>query len=425
MEGNISNLKRKNSNIATWILLIFSILFFISYPFHNSFLGGLISSLCCAAMIGGLADWFAVVALFRKPLNSSILAKLFRTEIIPKNRERIFQALVDMVENELLTKESIISKLEDINVSQSIKQLAEQERKQHLTFIVDSIFKEIIDNLNHEDLENVKDLGNEFLISKLKTLELSSIISQTLDWMWSNGYKEEITDVVVNKLEDLSNTYEVRMLLEDAVLQILELNRGSFLIMFVGIFVKGNLESIARSIQRKLVAYVVQMKKSESSEREKVQNVVRKLMNKLKDDEEIKGRLEKWKNEKLEGNEGILTEFEALLKQYVSKLKSEPKDSFEITEQIVSTQLEHIIGNEEKQREVDNLLKDFVQRLVEKNHYKIGLIVKGKLDEVSGEELSNMIEPIIGNDLQLIRINGSLVGGLVGVITYMLTFWIV
>jgi uncharacterized membrane-anchored protein YjiN (DUF445 family) len=36
-----------------------------------------------------------------------------------------------------------------------------------------------------------------------------------------------------------------------------------------------------------------------------------------------------------------------------------------------------------------------------------------------------MIEPIIGNDLQLIRINGSLVGGLVGIITYMLTFWIV
>jgi uncharacterized membrane-anchored protein YjiN (DUF445 family) len=204
MERNVSNGKRQNSNIATWILFAFFVVFFISYPFHDNFLGGLISSLCCAAMIGGLADWFAVVALFRKPLNSNILAKLFRTEIIPNNRERIFKALVDMVEKELLTKESIVGKLELINVSETIKELRISDKKQDLLFILNNITKEIIGNTSDEDLSKVKELGSEILKTNLKSIELSNIISQSLEWMWNSGYKEEITDIIVDKIEELS-----------------------------------------------------------------------------------------------------------------------------------------------------------------------------------------------------------------------------
>lgn len=428
MEGNISKVKRKNSNIATWILLIFAVAFFISYPFHDSFLGGLVSSLCCAAMIGGLADWFAVVALFRKPLNSSILAKLFRTEIIPKNRDRIFQALVDMVEKELLTKESIMSKLEYINPSETIMQLTKSNKKQDLLIILDNIFKEILSNLSEQDLENIESLGSEVLKSNLKSMELSNIISQSLEWMWNNGYKEKITDVVVDKIEELSQSYEAGMLLQDAILQILELNRANFLVMLLGFFIKGNLGNIAKVLQEKLISFVAQMKKPQSSEREKIQSIIRKQMSRLNEDEQLKSRIEKWKNEKLESEQYILKEFGIVLTKYVSKFKLEPTRTFEITETLfdkLEKQLEDFMNNEEKQLELNNIIKNLLQKIVERNHHKIGLIVKEKLDGVSGEELSNMIEPIIGNDLQLIRINGSLVGGLVGIITYMLTFWIV
>ncbi|MCE5222406.1 MAG: DUF445 domain-containing protein [Clostridium sp.] len=428
MERNISNVKRKNSNIATWILLIFSIVFFISYPFHDSFAGGLISSLCCAAMIGGLADWFAVEALFRKPLNSNILAKLFRTEIIPKNRERIFQALVDMVEKELLTKESIMSKLQYINPLETIMQLSKSDKKQDMLIILDNIFKEMLSNLTKHDLESIGDFGDGVLKSNLKSMELSNVISQSLEWMWNNGYKEKITDVVVDKIEELSQSYETKMLLQDAVLQILEINRANFLVMLLQFVIKGNLENIAKVLQEKLVSFVAQMKKSQSSERERIQSIIRKQMSRLNEDEELKSRIEKWKNEKLESKQYIFNEFGIVITKYVSKLKSEPSKTLEITETLLhklEKQLEDLMNNEEKQLELNNIIKSLLQKIVERNHHKIGLIVKEKLDQVSGEDLSNMIESIIGNDLQLIRINGSLVGGLVGIITYMLTFWIV
>ncbi|ADL50359.1 DUF445 domain-containing protein [Clostridium cellulovorans] len=434
MERNISKEKRKNSNIATWILLIFSAVFFISYPFHYSFLGGLISSLCCAAMIGGLADWFAVVALFRTPLNSNVLRKLFesskfiRTEIIPKNRERIFQALVDMVEKELLTKESIISKLENINPSGIIIDQIKTDKKQNLHIILDTVFKEIVCNLNEKDLENIETLTNKILKDNLKSLELSNIISQVLDWMWDNGYKEKITDILIDKIEELSKTYEAKMLIQDAVLHILELNRGSFLIMIVGFFVKGNLENISKGVQEKLVGFLADMREPDSIERGQIQSFAKKQLDRLKTDDALKNSIENWKNEKLVGNDAVIKKLGEILTQYISSLKSEPTKTFHITEGLldkVENQLEDFVINEEKQITFNTAIKNIIEQTVEKNHYKIGLIVKEKLDGISGEELSNMIEPIIGSDLQLIRINGSLVGGLVGIITYLLTFWIV
>ena len=97
-----------NKNKATFILGAVSIGFFISYPFKHTLIGGLLAGGFGAAMIGGLADWFAVSALFRRPLGIP-----FRTAIIPRNREKIFQALVYMVENQILMKENIKSKLDE------------------------------------------------------------------------------------------------------------------------------------------------------------------------------------------------------------------------------------------------------------------------------------------------------------------------
>ncbi len=407
----MSSGKRKNSNIATCILVIFSVGFFITYPFHDSFLGGLISSLCLAAMIGGLADWFAVVALFRKPLNGNLLAKLFRTEIIPKNRERIFDALVDMVESELLTKESIMNKLGKINPSEDLSKLIKSNKKKDLIIILDDISKEILSN---ENLSKAKDFKGEVI----KSVDLSNIILQTFNWMWNNGYKEKITDILVDKLEELSKTYETRMFVKDVVLQILELNRGSFLIMILGFFIKGNLDNIAKTLQKKLVSFIEQMKKQESSEREEIQSFIIKQIDRLKEDEELKDKIENWKNERLEKIEEIAME-------YLLKLKSEPNNTFKIIENILNRQLESFVNDIDKQAKFNNAINSLLEKMVERNHHKIGLIIKEKLDGVSGEELSNMIEPIIGDDLQLIRVNGSLVGGLVGIITYMMTFWIV
>ncbi len=69
-----------NKHKATITLGLVALGFVASHPFAHTFAGGLLASGFSAAMVGGLADWFAVSALFRRPLGIP-----FRTEIIPRN----------------------------------------------------------------------------------------------------------------------------------------------------------------------------------------------------------------------------------------------------------------------------------------------------------------------------------------------------
>ena len=429
MEVNIRKMRfsRKNSNIATWILLVFTVGFFISYPFHYNFIGGLVSSLCGAAMIGGLADWFAVVALFRKPLNSNLLAKLFRTEIISRNRDRIFKALVDMVEKELLTKETILEKFQNINPSKVYISLISSNSKNELRDILDISFKEISNSLSEEELKKLELYSAELMKSGIKNIAFSRLITNAAIRIWNGEFKEKITDEIALKLEELSKTYETRMLLGEVILQILELNRGNFLVMIIGFFIKSNLENISKTIQEKLVQYVADMKKSGTNERNKLQSFIDNKLNDFKNDYKLNKDIEAFKNEMLDNNADLLRRASRTLIDYITNIKNDRSNTTKIVNSIFS-EIEDFAAelreDEGKQKRLNLKITNMFKQIVEANHYKIGYLVKDKLKSVSSDELVNMIEPIIGEDLQLIRVNGSLVGGLVGVITYLLTFWI-
>ena len=74
----------RRSQIANYILITAAVLLLLAYPFQDFFVGGLLTHLAGAALIGGLADWYAVTALFRRPLGIS-----FKTALIPNSKERI------------------------------------------------------------------------------------------------------------------------------------------------------------------------------------------------------------------------------------------------------------------------------------------------------------------------------------------------
>ncbi|NTV89615.1 MAG: DUF445 family protein, partial [Clostridiales bacterium] len=78
-------------------------------------------------------------------------------------------------------------------------------------------------------------------------------------------------------------------------------------------------------------------------------------------------------------------------------------------------------ASREQQDKLDSYIKSMLKKLVEEKHSEIGKLVRSKLDQFSNDMLVNMIEDKAGNDLQIIRINGSVVGGLTGMVIYLLT----
>ncbi|OOP62980.1 hypothetical protein BWZ43_25545, partial [Heyndrickxia oleronia] len=105
----------KNSKyLARTSLAVMGIGFIATLPFEHSnpFLG-LLQGGFEAGIVGGLADWFAVTALFRHPLGIPIP----HTSLLSKNRKRITKALVSTIENDWLSKESIVNKLKNIQLT--------------------------------------------------------------------------------------------------------------------------------------------------------------------------------------------------------------------------------------------------------------------------------------------------------------------
>jgi uncharacterized membrane-anchored protein YjiN (DUF445 family) len=90
--------------------------FAASYPYAGTgFAGGLINSGFLAATIGGLADWFAVTAIFRKPLGIP-----WHTQILTRNRERIMNSIVDFASEDLLSTEHIMEIVREQNMARML-----------------------------------------------------------------------------------------------------------------------------------------------------------------------------------------------------------------------------------------------------------------------------------------------------------------
>ena len=93
----------------------------------GGFLPGLLAHGCLAATIGGLADWFAVTAIFRKPLGIS-----YRTEILRRNRPRIMRALAEFAGSDLLSREHVLESLSKQDFSEMLARYLTDKEINHL-----------------------------------------------------------------------------------------------------------------------------------------------------------------------------------------------------------------------------------------------------------------------------------------------------
>ncbi|MFZ3372704.1 MAG: DUF445 family protein, partial [Desulfitobacteriaceae bacterium] len=190
---------RKNNYLkANLTLGLVSCGFFISYPFHTSFTGGLISSGCSAGMIGGLADWFAVNALFRKPLGIRP-GKVIRTEIIARNRERIFDSLVEMVQNELLHQDNLKTKLNQYNFANIlIKYLTEHAGQKELEKLLVTLSQDIFGKLDPLVIKNFLD---SLIEEGLNSFKLAPFLVNVMGFSLKRNYLEPLLNFLFDILK--------------------------------------------------------------------------------------------------------------------------------------------------------------------------------------------------------------------------------
>lgn len=381
--------------------------FMLSYPFHGSFVGGLISSGCSAGMIGGLADWFAVTALFRRPLGIRP-GKVIRTEIIPQNRERIFAALAAMVQNELLSPEVLRRKLAAWDFSGVfLRILVNKEIKHSVGLLLARLTEDLVQYLGQEESARLM-LG--FLPENLGNLNLPQTLAEVIEFSLNHGDVDLILTGLCRVIADYVEQPEVKAALMDMIEAALaRYGENNPTRKMVVKFLPAP-AVLAHGLQVKLKTVL----QDGTAERWFKDSLLR-WVSELKTNVALQDSL----------NRSI---FNLVTKSLDQEYRAGEKENTAAILEHLSTDLrtnwDQYLGalehNNSLRAKVDRKVKLILERQLELHHDAIGHMVREGLDPLTDDKLVELVEDKAGNDLQMIRINGSIVGGLAGMLIYVL-----
>lgn len=405
-----------NKNKANMVLAGTTIGYLLALPFQEQFLGGLLASGFGAAMVGGAADWFAVTALFRRPLGIS-----FKTAVIPRNRERISVDIVDMVGNRLLTKENIRCKLNNYDMTAMLLDFLTQGGKEDLLKAIPALLRDFTLRIKPQELGSfITELARE----NAGNLPFAELINKVIAWSNQQGYTEKVLDFMLTEAKKIVGSELMYRLLYGFIETVRQTYAGERTDRKLAdwLFEQGGFtpERLAGIVQDKLQLFLTELYQRDNSLRLEFLGYLTSLPDKLHEDSGWQEQIEGFKR-KLLFDKDVATAFARFIRQ-----KASQSTDGMLTE-VLAYQLEkasrYITQDKVLYKQVDDYLTNALVILVEKYHSKIGALVAHRLKKYSAEEISELIEHKVSDDLQMIRLNGSAVGGLVGMLIFLLTYW--
>lgn len=406
-------MKVNNRNKATISLTAATAGFLLCYPYQHTFWGALFSSGFSAAMVGGLADWYAVTALFRKPLQIP-----YRTAIIPKNRERIFSAITVMVEEELLTADNIRETLQKTAITKLIMHYAAQaETRQVLYSIAGRFAQEAVEAIDAAKISTAVDI---LLTANKDQVKVAPLAGQALSWSLTTGFADRLIDLGITELQ--------QMVREKYMTELIANLYSSALATYA-----------AGQKQRKLAGWLLENLLSldpvtvAGMMQQQIDGMLKEMMN---PDHHLRLRLTGWLGKLVEDlqtdpllENKIKTALRPLAVNLVNQLAELPANHPEaatlwpqwLARKAVKL-TKNLMADADRQARSDALVIDWLVHWFTQNHSEIGRLVGAYLNRFSNEELVEYIEEKVIDDLQMIRINGSIVGGLVGIVLFLIAY---
>ena len=409
-----------NRHKATVILGAVSLAFFTTYPFRDHFMGGLLTSGFGAAMIGGLADWFAVTALFRRPLGIP-----FRTGIIPRNREKIFQALVHIVENQLLMKENIKSKLNECNIATTlVKIMVEDGGKNIVKRMLYSFISEILIQVKPKELGKII---SEIIKKTVDQTPITFYLLASTEWLIKSNYANKIIKFMLKQGIILINYQQVNNLLQECFIAARQrYEKGMTRRKFFNQLVTLSPEEVGSMGQSVLSNQLLAMQDEKHPLRQRFKTWSLHWLAERKNDLIFQEKNDTWLR-KIVNQMDLAQYATSLIADFCTGALADPRQRVKwlefLTEQL-DKKIASFAENEQEREQFNGKVRNLLSNWIDGYHGEIGKIVMDSLNQFTDVMLVEFIESKVGNDLQMIRINGSVVGGLVGIILYIITFWL-
>ncbi|WP_151035384.1 DUF445 domain-containing protein [Bacillus wiedmannii] len=400
--------------IAGISLGVMGVGFAASIPFQGTVAGEIIQGGFEAGLVGGLADWFAVTALFRHPMGIPIP----HTALLPKNRKRVTKGLINTLENEWLTKESITNKVKEMQLAQMVLQIAEREMQS------DAVKKGIVTIAEKAivsiDTEKLAVIIEKEMKTYLHTINTSNILQVLVDQLVVQEYDEKTLDYILVKVKDWTAQDEARYQLGSLGMKAMEnIKVDGFLQFTLKSFMNiVDEDKIGVILQKFIISNINSLQDADNSTRQLILTKIRQEIINVKENEALLQELENWK-EKWIANWNATDKIKEMLEQVQQMAITFVKNE-EFTDKYVipflQTQMNKIKEDEQTVQKIEGWLQKQVVTLVEKNHSKIGKLVQENLDKLDDKTLIEMIENNVGKDLQWIRVNGAVCGFMIGLV---------
>ncbi|MEZ0358767.1 DUF445 domain-containing protein [Mycobacterium sp. ENV421] len=364
---------------------------------------GYVGAAAEAGMVGALADWFAVTALFRHPLG----LKIPHTAIIKRKKDQLGEGLGTFVRENFLSPAVVETKLRDAEVAGRLgKWLSEPSHAERVATEAGTVLRVVVELLNDDDIQQVID---RTIVRRLAEPQWGPPVGRVLGQLLAENRQEALIQLLCDR------AFQWALNAGDTIERVVTRDSPSWSPKFVD-------QLVGDRIHRELMDFTDKVRRDPNHElRQSANRFLFEFASDLQNDDATIARAEAVKEQLMERDEVARAAETAwkTLKRLVLEGVDDPQSTLRtrVTESVMRIG-ESLRDDAELRDKVDNWIVRGAQHLVAQYGAEITTIITDTIERWDADEASRRIELHVGRDLQFIRINGTVVGSLAGLIIY-------
>ena len=394
---------RRMRLVATTLLVAMAALFFAARALgdrHPAW--GFVRAFAEAAMVGGLADWFAVTALFRHPLGLPIP----HTAIVPRNKDRIGDTLAQFLRDNFLIPRVVARRMQRLDVAGTAGRWLASPRGATDGRLRRGASRLAADMLDALDQERLGGMVRTTIAQRLRALEISPLLGNALTAAIADNRHVPLLDGIIKWSAKVLTANE-------PVIRAMVHERAGSLMRWTGLD-----ETLANKIIAGLDGLIQDMaSQADHPLRAKAEEGLAQLAHDLQHDPQMRERVEGFKAEMLD-NPALSDWWQGIWEQMRGAMLKIARDPDAMMAGRFGEALRQLGTTLQEDQELASTINRFARRAAVGAAADYGdAIVRLVSETVRGwdaQTITRRLENAVGRDLQYIRINGTLVGGLVG-----------
>ena len=398
---------RRMQFAATGLLVVAGVIYVVAHAFEpgHTWLG-YVRATAEASLVGGIADWFAVTALFRRPLGLPIP----HTAIMQTQKDRIGRILGNFVQNHFLSRDVLAARLRAIGPARRMGEwLVSPGQAGRLSHQLAGALARTVEVLPEAE---VKALMQRGAVDRLESVRLAPLLGDVLTVATAGSWPQELLDQVLTLVADAARNSRdsIREKVRD------ESPR----------WVPGAVkDAVAERMVSGFERFVAQVSSDAGHPlRSRFDVLLLQFIERLKYSPELDARAEVLKQDLL-GHpliEDLAGSIWDRIRRAAERYRAAPGEaSLAPVEAALVSMGESLIESEKLRADVDAFMADVASAFLEQHRHEVADLIAATVRDWNPELAASRIELAVGRDLQFIRLNGTLVGGLAGLVIYTLS----